>query len=132
MYKYLIINNTFSSAISSFEIPNRTSFSQCSMDLLELNQKNLYLVLMHFMLEETPRQFYWKLRPHCFHLKQMFHSKLYLYYFLATLICVLKKLVFRFLNLLYFLIHKMELRQDLWALTLLKILASKYLNYRMS
>ena len=69
-------------------------------------------------------------KPHCFHPEQMFHSKLYLYYFLTTLIYVLKKLVFRFLNQLYFLKHKMELHQDLLALTSPKILVSKCLNYR--
>ena len=60
----------------------------------------------------------------------MFHSKLYLCYFLATLIYALKTLIFRFLNLLYYLKRKMGLHQDLLALTLLKILASKCLNYQ--
>ena len=70
------------------------------------------------------------LAQHCFHLELMFHSKLYPYYFLATLIYALKTLIFHFLNLLYFLIHKKGLHQGLMALTLLKILVSKCLNYQ--
>ena len=61
----------------------------------------------------------------------MFHSKLYLCYFSTTLIYALKTLIFHFLNLLYFLIHKMGLRLGPLALILLKILASKCLNYQM-
>jgi hypothetical protein len=70
------------------------------------------------------------LAQHCFHLELMFHSKLYPYYFLATLIYALGTPISHFPNLLYFLIHKMGLRQGLSALTLLKILASKCLNYQ--
>ena len=66
------------------------------------------------------------------HLELMYHNIAFQHFILAIQLFSPLLLISHLLNHFYYLIHKMELHQDLWALILQEILISILLDYQKS